>query len=223
MDFLSKKHEFTFINNKKSIVRVHVMKVSSTPFDIWVEGRSKKYRDCVQLLSKALSRFKTKDLPTIIVVANNKIGSGGISSYNHNDDVIYFNSHYHTEEQINKIANREAFAAQNLSDIIQHELGHKQHWDAIKRFYHAHKSRYNNIDEAKHQFDSDLESYIVRQNPNYLYFNLSPYASESFKYAKKFNKINTVNEVIAEFKVIKQTSDSTLNKLIESELNYGKA
>ncbi|GAA3637723.1 hypothetical protein GCM10022297_15170 [Lactobacillus hamsteri] len=49
----------------------------------------------------------------------------------------------------------------------------------------------NNINEAKNQFDSELESYstITKQEPNYLYFNLSPYASESFKYARKFNAI----------------------------------
>jgi len=156
VDFLSKKQEFIFRNSKDAIVRVHVMQVGSTPYDIWIEGKMKKYRDCVTLLEKALVDFDRSDLPPIIVVANKKIETGGISSYNHVDDVIYFNSFYHTQERIDHVIDEGTFAAQDLSGIIRHELGHKLHWDAVKRFYRAHKSKYNNIEEAKHDLDAPV-------------------------------------------------------------------
>lgn len=90
--------------------------------------------DSVKLLEKALVGFDRLNLPPIIVVANKKIGTGGISSYNHVDDVIYFNSFYHTQERIDHVIDEGTFAAQNLSGIIRHELGHKLHWNAIKSF-----------------------------------------------------------------------------------------
>lgn len=221
MDYLSKKKQYVFLNNQLSLVRVHVFQISSSP-NIWVEGKSKKYRDSVQLLKNALSTFDQHELPPIIIVANQKIGNHDISSYNHDDDVIYFNSYYHTQEKIYNVINDYTFAAQNLSDIIQHELAHKLHWDAVKRFYKANKNRYNNISEAKKQFDSNLESYIVRQENSYLMLNVSPYADKSFRFAKEHNRLNIVNEVIAEVKTKKVITDPKLSKLVEGELNYGR-
>lgn len=222
MDFLSKKHEFSFLNNKKDIVRVHVIKIASSKYDIWTEGKSKKYRDSVRLIEPALKNFNKKDLPPIVIVSNNKMGEGGISSYNHNDDIIYFNSYFHTYERINEVLEKQIFAAKDLSEIIHHELGHKKHWDAIKKFYKANKSKYNNLNEAKKILDSQLESYINKQSLLYLRFTVSPYAQISYSFAKKHNSLNIVNEVIAEVIALNGSTDLFLNNLIESELNYGK-
>ena len=50
LDFLSKKHEYTFLNNQNQKVRVHVRKVNNSSINMWSEGKSKKYRDCINLI-----------------------------------------------------------------------------------------------------------------------------------------------------------------------------
>lgn len=222
MDYLSKKHEYSFWNNKLTLVRVHVSKVTNTHYNIWTEGNSKKYRDSIRLIEKSIKKFDPSKLPPIIIVSETKMGNGGISSYNHDDDVIYFNNYYSDQKKINQVIDKKIFASKSTTDIIKHELGHKLHWDAVKRFYRANQNRYNSIEEAKNELDSKLEKYLSRQETNYLYQTLSFYASESFKTAKQNNKSNVINEVIAEAMVKQETDDPVLNELIESELNYGK-
>lgn len=222
MDFLSKKRHYVFLNNHDKTVHIHVSQVTSSPYNLWTEGKSKKYRDCIRMLDATLGHFNYDDLPPIIIVANEKIGTGGISSYNHIDDVIYYNSFYHTQEAIGTITQNKAFASKNLQGIIQHELGHKKHWDAAKKFYFAHKSRYNNVDEAKKELDSKLEKYVAEQGGFYLASTVSEYAATSYDYAKQQNN-NIVNEIIAEYQVLGKTTDPYLNELIESVINYGKA
>lgn len=161
-------------------------------------------------------------MPPIIIVANRKLGFGGISSYDHVTDVIYFNNYYHTYDRINQIAHRNIFSVKDLTDVIKHELGHKEHWDAAKRFYHAHRTSYNNINEAKKELDSKLEKYIAMQNLTYLASVVSPYAATSYRIAKANQSENFINEVIAEYAVMGKTSDPNLNNIIESMINYGK-
>ncbi|MDN6023862.1 MAG: hypothetical protein L0I32_08760, partial [Lactobacillus sp.] len=139
--------------------------------------------------------------------------------------VIFFNNFYHSTEQIDEITHQNLFIATDLKEIIRHELGHKLHWDAIKRFYRSHKKQYNNLQEAKNDFDSNLESYITHQlNNNYSYLieNVSTYANLAFEYAKANYKNNSVNEVIAEVYAIHGSKDPILNDLIMEELNYGR-
>jgi hypothetical protein len=111
LDYLAKKHEYAFLNNKLNLVRVHVSQVANTNYDIWTEGYSKKYRNSIQLIKHAIKNFNQSELPPIIIVADSKIGSGGISSYNHDDDVIYYNSYYHTQARINRLVNGKLFAS----------------------------------------------------------------------------------------------------------------
>lgn len=222
MDFLSKKRHYVFLNNRDKMVHIHVSQVASSPCNLWTEGKSKKYRDCIHMLEATLDHFNYEELPPIVIVANEKIGTGGISSYNHIDDVIYYNSFYHTQEAIGTITQNHAFASQNLYDIIQHELGHKKHWDAAKRFYFAHKSKYNNIDEAKKELDSKLEKYIAERGKIYLASVVSAYAAMSYDYAKQYSNNNLVNEIIAEYNVLEKTTNPYLNQLIESVINYGR-
>lgn len=224
MDFLAKKREYVFLNNRNATVRVHVKQVSSTPYSIWVGGKTKKYRDTVMMLKKVLKEFPVEKVPAIVIVDNQKLGEGSISSYYPVEDVIFFNSKYDSTKKIDDVVKQDLFIANDLYQVIQHELGHKQHWDAVKRFYGAHKSRYNNIMEAKNALDSKLEKYITIQlnnNFSYLLENVSAYADVSFKFAKDNYKYNLVNEVIAEVVTQKNTKDPKLTQLVKEELNYG--
>lgn len=225
MDFLSKKHQYVFLNNNGIICRVHVHEINNTKFDIWVERNSKEYRDSVKMLTTLLIQIKRIEIPRIIIVANNKLGDGSISAYNPFQDVIYFNNKYSNPNLLRKTINKYSFASNEPADVLRHELGHKLHWDAAKRFYHVHKSIYNNVEEAKNDLDAPLEKYISRQvllDASYLSRNTSVYAEKSFRYAKQNLKKNAVNEVIGEVIARHWSPDNKLNELIRKELNYGK-
>ena len=103
LDFLAKKREYIFLNNQSSLVRVHVTKVASSPYNIWVEGKSKNYRDCVTLLEKALKYLDNENIPSIIIIDNKKLGKGSISSYSYKDDIIFFNNYYHSLPKIERL------------------------------------------------------------------------------------------------------------------------
>ena len=166
-----------------------------------------------------------ENIPSIIIIDNKKLGKGSISSYSYKDDIIFFNNYYHSLPKIERLTKQNLFVAKNISQIIKHELGHKLHWDAAKRFYQANKNKYNNIKEAKNSLDANLEQYISYQltdNYSYLIENVSMYAHYSFRFAKENNKYNIVNEVIAEVIAANGSKDQSLNKIIMEELNYGR-
>lgn len=223
MDYLALKKQFVFLNRSQALVQVHASKVKNTSFDIWTEGKSKKYRETVRLLEQGLEQLKDEDFPPIVVVAASKLGSKSYSSYDHVKDVIYFSNHFDSEKEIEEKLKNSDFKARNLVEVLRHELGHKLHWDAVKRFYRAHKSRYNNINEAKHELDAKLEEYIAKQSPIYLATVVSIYSYTSYLESKKLQSLSTVNEIIAEVWANKnKVADKILIRLIEEELNYGR-
>lgn len=225
MDYLARKKEYVFLNNKYATVRVHVKQINQTPYQLWSEGYSKNYRDTLTLLNEVLKYFNPNDLPPIIIISNQKLGAGSISSYFPKEDILFFNNYYHSQKRINDISSQKLFVSKTLTQIIKHELGHKKHWDAVKRFYKAHQSQYNNINEAKDALDGEIKSYISKQmeiDYTYLKKNISLYAYYCFEYAKKELKHNVINEVIAEVTAANGSKDPHLNKLITEELNYGK-
>jgi hypothetical protein len=55
------------------------------------------------------------------------------------------------------------FLAKNLDDIINHEMGHEQHWDAVNRY----ASNYGlSVADAKLKLEADIREYISRQIAN---------------------------------------------------------
>lgn len=218
MDFLSKKHEYIFFNPSNEKIRVHVKQSRKRKHDIYLEASSKKYRKSADMISNVLSSMEIK-FPRIVIIDDDKLGHGNISAYDHQHDIIFYNYQFYSKEKILLTLNDYAFAAQDLSGILKHELGHKYHWDAVKRFYNAQKSRYN-LNEAKHILDTKIVSYVSHQlNRDYLYLvkNVSYYASISFI------NTHTINEIIGEYFVFGSTKDPRLNTLIREEINYGKS
>lgn len=225
MDYLSKKREYTFLNNHNAVIHVHTFQIAHASYKIFVEAKSKKYRDSVNLLEKIIPSLNIENLPTFVVVDNKKLGEGSISSYNAQQDVIYFNSKYANRDLLQNILNNPFFAANSLRGVIYHELAYKQHWDAVKRFYKAHKLRYNSIIDAKKKLDSNLEQYIGYQlsfDRSYLSKNVSIYAEKAYKCAKQHLQANMINEVIAEALTRNNSADKQLNKLVKEELSYGR-
>lgn len=224
MDYLALKRQYVFLNERNAMVRVHTTKVADKNFDIWVEGKSKRYREAVKVVQSGLKQLEDEELPPIVIVSSRKLGENSFASYDNARDVIYFNSEHGDEKNLEDELKNSDFRARNIVGILCHELGHKKHWDAIKRYYNAHKTQYNSIKEAKHTLDEKLEKYIVNQSPIYLLTNVSAYASASFSEGKRESTNNVVNEVIAEVLVDPTTiKDVHLVKIIQEELSYGKA
>lgn len=44
MDYLSKKKEFIFLNSQNASVYVHTVQLKNYKYELYVEGKSKKYR-----------------------------------------------------------------------------------------------------------------------------------------------------------------------------------
>ncbi len=223
MDYLALKKQFVFLDHRQALVQVHASKVKNTKFDIWTEGKSKKYRGTVRLLEQGLSELQDEKFPPIVVVAASKLGGKSYSSYDHVKDVIYFSDRFDSKEKLEETLKNSDFKARNIVEVLRHELGHKKHWDSVKRYYKAHQSRYNDINEAKHNLDAKLERYIAKQNPIYLAQTVSIYAYTSYLEAKAVLSLSTVNEIIAEVCANEEKiKDKTLVRLIERELNYGR-
>lgn len=228
MDFLAKHREYVFLNNKNTKVRIHTTKVLSSDYEIWTESDSKKFRDAIGLIEMTLSSFNQDDLCPIVIVSQRKVGKGAISAYDHDKDVIFYNCEYCTVDKINKYLSGNSYVAQNLNGILKHELGHRKHWQAIKKFYRNNETRYNNINEAKNELDSKILKHIEEQGSGFgiqLYLRqiVSIYAENSFKLAKFQVSTNIINEVIAEFCVKERTQDPELDRLIKEVIDYGKA
>ena len=88
-----------------------------------------------------------------------------------------------------------------------HELTHKKHWDSAKAFYQANKKRYNNIEQAMAELNSNLFTYVKQQQAvdrSYLK-NISLNAYNAFMYH------NTINELVAEVGVI---GDDVIDKIL---------
>lgn len=223
MDYLALKRQYVFLNERNAMVRVHTTKVADKNFDIWVEGKSKKYREAVKVVQSGLKQLEDEELPPIVIVSSKKLGENSFASYDNARDIIYFNNKYGDEKKLEDKLMNSNFKAKNIVGVLQHELGHKKHWDAIKRYYKANKTRYNSIKEAKNSLDAKLEKYIVNQPLFYLSTNVSVYADISFFAEKRKSTSNDVNEVIAEVLVDPSSiKDTHLVETIQEELNYGK-
>jgi hypothetical protein len=147
MDFLAKKREFVFVNIQHKQIRIHMQKVQINDYDLWVEHRSKQYRRAIQVILPILNELDNGNLPSIAFVAADKIGKDNLGSYSNEQDAIFLNVDFFQE---NNQRLNSAFSENTLTEVLLHELAHKQHWDAVKRFHHAHRFRYNSLQESKH-------------------------------------------------------------------------
>lgn len=180
------------------------------------------------MIESIVSKYNSNDLPDIAIVRSSKIGKQAISAYDHDRDVIYFNSRFNSSEKINHYLQNDFFAAKDVKGILRHELGHREHWLAAKRFYKLHKRQYNSIEDAKQELDSEVLRYVKEQElfdgiNIYLTQKVSRYAATRFNYFTKNFFYDQINEIIAEFYVNGKTEDVELDKLIKKVLNYGKA
>ena len=123
----------------------------------------------------------------------------------------------HSEKNINEVLSNGYFASKNLKDILTHELAHKRHWDSAKKLYNQKKKRYNSVEEAKNDLDSELIKYVNNQKSfdyNYL-LKISENAHINF------SLFNNINELVAEVTVLNdKIEDKELLKKVKGVLKW---
>ena len=152
-----------------------------------------------------------------VVVLKNKT-LGGLSAYDHSKNMLYVSEELSNIAEFKKLVG-DYFPAENIKDVFTHELlGHKAHWEAIKKYQSSHRSE--SIEQSKNALEEKLQKYVatqLNQDYNYLRNNVSENASSEYKHEK------SLNEVIADAIVLMKKGalkDKTLERLINEVLDY---
>lgn len=213
IDLMAKSKEFKTKNAVNEGIRFSAKKVVGTDYNIWLQDNTKKIRDTFNLVENELKGFD--NIPRIVILKEQKLK--GIAGYNRIDDTLYISDVLHSEKNINEVLSNGYFASKNLKDILTHELAHKRHWDSAKRLYNKKKKRYNNVEEAKNDLDSELIKYINNQKSfdyNYL-LKISENAHINF------SLFNNINELVAEVAVLNdKIEDKELLKKVKGVLKW---
>ena len=213
IDLMAKSKEFKTKNAVNEGIRFSAKKVVGTDYNIWLQDNTKKIRDTFNLVENELKGFD--NIPRIVILKEQKLK--GIAGYNRIDDTLYISDVLHSEKNINEVLSNGYFASKNLKDILTHELAHKRHWDSAKRLYNKKKKRYNNVEEAKNDLDSELIKYVNNQKSfdyNYL-LKISENAHINF------SLFNNINELVAEVTVLNdKIEDKELLKKVKGVLKW---
>lgn len=218
MDYLAKKREYLYSRHGQRF-RAHTILNRNLKHEIWIEGKSKLYRKTAVLVDKALNKINDEVIPPIVIVDGKCFKA--ICAYNSREDAIFVNNQLDSSEVISSVLADGYFASRNLTDMLKHEIGHRLHRQAAKRYYFAHQSRYNNVNEAKHDLDADVERIVkeitMSDKINFI-CSFSQYAYETF------NRNNEINDVVAEFCVKGNLPKEYqyLEKKIKGVLSYGR-
>ena len=212
IDLMAKSKEFKTKNAVNEGIRFSAKKVVGTDYNIWLQDNTKKIRDTFNLVENELKGFD--NIPRIVILKEQKLK--GIAGYNRLDDTLYISDVLHSEKNINKVLSNGYFASKNLKDILTHELAHKRHWDSAKRLYNKKKKRYNHVEEAKNDVDTQLISYVKHQ------VSLDrKYLSNISQNSKVAYSNNNINELVAEVAVLSDNiDDKELLKKVKGVLEW---
>lgn len=192
MDLMAKQRSFVVGND----IRVKTKKLNGTDFDFWVQDNTKKIRDSVLNVNTVFQELDSYKKPTVVFLKKSRLP--GLAGYDYKQDTLFISDDFHSEKEFKEILSDGFFASKNIRDALIHELTHKKHWDSAKIFYKANKKRYNNIEQAMAELNSDLVTYVKQQQAidrGYLK-NISLNAYNAFMYH------NNINELVAEVGVI---------------------
>ena len=201
MDLMAKQRSFVVGND----IRVKTKKLNGTDFDFWVQDNTKKIRDSVLNVNTVFQELDSYKKPTVVFLKKSRLP--GLAGYDYKQDTLFISDDFHSEKEFKEILSDGFFASKNIRDALIHELTHKKHWDSAKMFYKANKKRYNNIEQAMAELNSDLFTYVKQQQTidrSYLK-NISLNAYNAFMYH------NNINELVAEVGVI---GDDVIDKIL---------
>ena len=120
-----------------------------------------------------------------VVVAKNL---PGIAAYDHAKNLMYVNEQLCNNSVVYKWLKDGYFIAENVDDILKHEMFHKKHWDFIM-------TKGNDYGIIKNKLEADLHKYVAEQqmyNPSYITRTVCDNAYNSYRIK------DNLNELIAE-------------------------
>lgn len=176
------------------------------------------YSQSAKKIVSAVDDFMSENSVKVNVVVLKNKTLGGLSAYDHSKNVLYVSEELSNVAEFKKLVG-DYFPAENVKDVFTHELlGHKAHWEAIKKYQSSHRSE--SIEQSKNALEEKLQKYVatqLNQDYNYLRNNVSENASSEYKQEK------SLNEVIADAIVLMKKGalkDKTLERLINEVLDY---
>ena len=186
-----------------------------------VDGTEKLYTETNSPeAQKTISYLKTQ-LPYLekehgsvkeVIVTGNRVFKD-IAAYDHVSHRLYVSERVTNEGYLEELASKNIFAARTTGEIFLHEFTHKDHWDAVERFYNTNREKYGTIETAKSVLEEALRKYVKTQrvkDPLYVARVVSENAQLSVE--KK-----SLNELIADSKVLMERGelkDAELARLI---------
>ena len=120
-----------------------------------------------------------------VVVAKNL---PGIAAYDHAKNLMYVNEQLCNKSIVHEWLKDGYFIAENVDDILKHEMFHKKHWDFIM-------TKGNDYGIIKNKLETDLHKYVAEQqmyNPSYITRIVCDNAYNGYR------KKDNLNELIAE-------------------------
>lgn len=188
--------------------------------NMWCQTYSEQSKKMCEFLDKEINQSGMYGNISQLVVVKNKTLQG-IAAYNHQSNSLFISEELIDVKNFAQIVNKSFFAAEDINDILVHELsGHKGHWNSVYKYYNNNKSLFNSVSEAKNGLERNLREYVVRQirmEPLYLTKYVSENAHRQFRIEK------LLNEVIADGKILidkGKMQDDYLQQLIDEVINY---
>lgn len=136
-----------------------------------------------------------------------------IAAYDHANHRLYISERVTDEGYLKELASKDIFAARTTGEILLHELTHKDHWDAVERFYNTNREKYGTIEAAKSALEEDLRKYVKAQRARDPFY-VARVVSENAQLAVEKRSLN---ELIADGEVLMERgelNDAELARLI---------
>lgn len=216
IDYMSNRFVPRFKESKVDMLgkKINKKKVTNSKFDMWTDINSTPKNKAIRLYEKKIRSIQSQmpndfKMPRFIIMdfENNGINPKAIGGYSKDEDTLYLNSKYDTNEKIEKFlkTNEGYFANIDSYSVLLHELGHKYHYYLAEKIAENKNISYN---KAKEEFDDGLADFI-NNSSNFNNDIIKKYISE---YAfNNYRGPNRMNEVMAEFFAIKNSDNELIN------------
>ena len=188
--------------------------------NIWCQTYSKQSKEMCKFIDQEINKTGKYGEISQIVVAKNKTLQG-IASYDHRNNILFICEELIDKHSFAQIVDKSFFAAEDINDVLTHELGgHKAHWENVYNYFRKNSNRFQSEYEAKEELESALRKYVKMQrinNPMYIENTISKNANMQFAYR------NVLNEIIADGKILIEKNllkDIEMERLIKEVLSY---
>lgn len=203
-DFMGKAVDFSDKNGRISIKAYQVKGHDS----IFTQTNTRDAQNTIKLVSGQFDGIQQLQSVSEIVVAKDV---PGIAAYDHVDNRLYINERISSAAYIKEQLSGGYFVAENATDVLRHEMHHKDHWDCIRT-----KALTSGKSSAivKQEIEAELREYVQNQlasDPLYVDKVVGGNAANGLR------KGASLNELIADILLQKDKGsgkDSVLLKLV---------